>query len=82
MDGTNFTLAMSSLCLVLLYAPARDVPTQEVDGVAFTPPVDDAWTLVDILLSNMALSVIKLRRNSMTDSSSAVSSSDIRTRER
>jgi hypothetical protein len=82
MDGTNFTLAMSSLCLVLLSAPARDVPAQVIKEEACTPLVDDAWTLVDILLSEMTLLVIKSRRTSVTDSSSAVSLSDIRTRER
>jgi hypothetical protein len=82
MDGTNFTLAMSSLCLVILSALARDVPAQVVDEEACTPPIDDAWTLVDILLSDMTLSIIKSRRTSITDSSSAVSSSDIPNRER
>jgi hypothetical protein len=81
MDVTNFTLAMSSLCLVILSVPARDVPSQVVDGEACTPLIDDAWTPMEILLSDMTLSVIKSRRTSVTDSSSAVSSSDIRTRE-
>jgi hypothetical protein len=38
--------------------------------------------LVDIPLSDMTLSVIKSRRTSVMDSSTAVSSSDIRTREK
>jgi hypothetical protein len=82
MDGTNFMLAMSSLCLVLLSAPARDVLSQAVDGEACTPIIDDAWTSMDILLFDMTLSVIKLRRTSMMDSSSVVSLLDIRTWER
>jgi hypothetical protein len=73
---------MSSLCLVLLSAPARDVPAQAVNGEACTPLVDDAQTPMVIILSDMALLVIKSRRTSVTDSSSAVSSSDIRTQER
>jgi hypothetical protein len=82
MDGTNFALAMSSLCLVLLFAPARDVPAQVVDGEDCTPLVDDSWTLVDILLSDLTLSIIKLRRTFVMDSSSVVRSLDIHTRER
>jgi hypothetical protein len=82
MDGTNFALAMSSLRLVILSASARDVPSQAVDREACTPLIDEAWTPVDILLSDMTLSVIKSRRTYVMDSSSVVSSSDIRTRER
>jgi hypothetical protein len=51
MDGTNFTLDTSSLCLVLLSAPARDVPSRAVDGEAFTPLADDACKHVDNPLS-------------------------------
>jgi hypothetical protein len=81
MDGTNFTLAMFSLCLVLLFALARDVPSRAIEGEAYTPPIDDAWTPVDNLLSDMTLSVIKSIRTNVIDYSSFVSSSDIHTRE-
>jgi hypothetical protein len=77
MDDTNFVLAMSYLCLVLLSALVQDVSTREVDWEACTPLIDDAWTLVDIPLSDMTLLVIKSRRTSLTDSSTVVSSSDI-----
>jgi hypothetical protein len=76
MDGTNFALDMSSLCLVFLSVLARDVPARAVDEEACTPLVDEAWTPVEILLSDMTLSFIKSRRTSLMDSSSAVSSSE------
>jgi hypothetical protein len=82
MDGTNFALVISFLRLVLISTSVQDVPTQADDEEAFNLLIDDAWNPVEILLSGMALSVIKLRRTSVTDSSSAVSSLDIHTRER
>jgi hypothetical protein len=79
MDGTNFALAMSSLCLVLHSASARDVFSQAIDGEAFTPLIDYAWNLVDIPLSDMTLLVIKSIRTSVMDSPMTVSSPDIHT---
>jgi hypothetical protein len=73
---------MSSLCLVLLSALAQDFPTRVVDEEAFTPLVDEAWTPMEIFLSDMTPSIIKSRRTFVMDSSSTVSSSDIRTQER
>jgi hypothetical protein len=55
---------------------------REVDGEVATPLFNDSWTLVDIPLSDMTLSVIKSRRTSVMDSSTAVSSLDIRAREK
>jgi hypothetical protein len=53
-----------------------------VDGEVVTPLVDDACTLVGIALFDMNLSVLKSRRAYVMDSSTAVSSSDIRTQEK
>jgi hypothetical protein len=77
MDGTKFTLARSSLCLVLISASARDVPAQVVDGEAFTPLVNDSYKPVENPLSNMTLSALRLTSTSLTDSSVALNSSDI-----
>jgi hypothetical protein len=43
----------------------RDVPARAVDGEAWTPLVDDAWTPVDNPLSDMTLSVIKSIKTSL-----------------
>jgi hypothetical protein len=75
--GTNFVLVASSLCLVLDSAPNRDVLAQAVDGEAATPLENEAWTPVDIPLSNMTLFVLKLASTSLTNSSAALSSSDM-----
>jgi hypothetical protein len=75
MVGTNFALVASSLCLVLNSAPAQDVPSRAVDGEVATPLDDEAWTPVDIPLSDMTLSVLKPTSTSLTDSSVALSSS-------
>jgi hypothetical protein len=71
----------SSLCLVLFSSAGRDGPARAVDGEADSPLVDDACRPVDNPLSDMTLSVIKSRSTSVTDSSTAVSSSDIRARD-
>jgi hypothetical protein len=78
MIGISLAFAKSSLCLVRFSSTHRDDPAQAVDGEVATPLVDDAWILVDISLYNMTLSVIKSRRTFVMDSSTAVSSSDIR----
>jgi hypothetical protein len=46
-----------------------------------SPLIEDACIPVDTPLSDMTLSVIKSRRTYVTDSSTAVSSSDIRARD-
>ena len=81
MDGTNFALAMSFLCLVLLSTLAQDVPAQEVDGEAYAPLVDDACKPVDNPLSDMTLSSLRLASTSLTDSSAALNSSNIYTQD-
>jgi hypothetical protein len=80
MDGTNLTLAISSLCLVLHSASARDVPARAVDGEACTPLVDDACKPVDNPHSDMTLLVLRLASTSLADSLAALNSSDIRAR--
>jgi hypothetical protein len=81
MDGTNFALAISSLCLVLLSAPTLDVPAQEVNGEAFTPLVNDACEPVDNPRSDMTLSALRLASTSLTYSSAMLNSSDIYTQD-
>jgi hypothetical protein len=73
MVGTNFVLATLSLCLVIESTSARDVPAQEVDGEATTPLDNEAWTPMDIPLSYMTLSILKLESTSLTDSSAVLS---------
>jgi hypothetical protein len=53
------------------------VQARAVDGEAGSPLMDDACTPVDNPLSDMTLSVIRSRSTSVTDSSTALSSSDI-----
>jgi hypothetical protein len=77
MDGTNFALDISYLCLVLLSSPARDVPARVVNGEACTPLVNDAYKPVDNPRSNMTLSSLRLASTSLTDSSAALNSLDI-----
>jgi hypothetical protein len=57
----------------------RDGPARAVEGEVGSAPEDDACTPVDILCSNMTLSVIKSIRTSSTIFSTALSSSDIQT---
>jgi hypothetical protein len=75
MDGTNFALATSFLCLVLLSTPVRDVLARAIDGEAFTPLVDDAFKPVENPLFDMILSAMRLASTSLTDSSVALNSS-------
>jgi hypothetical protein len=77
MDGTNFALVMSSLCLVLLFALARDVPTQAVDGKACVPLVDDAYKPIENPLYDMNCLVLRLASTSLTNSSTVLSLSNI-----
>jgi hypothetical protein len=79
--GINLAFVRSSLCLVHFSSTGRDGPARAVDGEADSPLVEDACTPVDTPLSDMTLSVIKSRRTFVTDSSTAVSSSDIRARD-
>jgi hypothetical protein len=60
MLGISLAFAMSSLCLVHFSVVCRDGPARAVDGEAATPLDDEAWTLVDIPLSDITLSVLHL----------------------
>jgi hypothetical protein len=77
MLGISLAFAMSSLCLVRFSAVCRDGPAQEVDGEAATPLDDEAWNLVYIPLFDITLLVLKLASTSLTDSSTALSLSDM-----
>jgi hypothetical protein len=57
----------------------QDGPAQVVKGEVASAPEDDACTPVDILRSDMTLSVIKSIRTSSTIFSVVLSSSDIQT---
>jgi hypothetical protein len=79
MTGISLAFAKSSLCLVHL---SLDVPDPwAVDGEVDNPLIDDACIPVDTPLSEITLSIIKSRRNFVTDSSTVVSSSDIHARD-
>jgi hypothetical protein len=82
MDGTNLALAISSLCLVLCSAPARDVPARVVDREACTPLIDDACKPVDNPRYDMTLSVLRLASTSLVYSLATLNSSNIRAQER
>jgi hypothetical protein len=77
MLGISLAFAMSSLCLVCFSAVCRDGPAQAVDGEVVATLDDEAWTPVDIPLSDITLSVLKLASTSLTDSSVALSLSDM-----
>jgi hypothetical protein len=77
----NLAFTRSSLCLVHFSSVGRDGLARAVDGEADSPLIDDACRPVDNPLSDMTLSVIKSRSTSVTDSSTVVSSSDIRARD-
>jgi hypothetical protein len=79
--GINLEFARSSLCLVHFSSIGWDGPNRAMDGEVDSPLVEDACTPIDTPLSNMTLLVIKSRRNFIIDSSTAVSSSDIRARD-
>jgi hypothetical protein len=81
MLGINLAFMRSSLCLVCFSFAGRDGLARAVDGEVDSPLVDDACRLVDNPLSDMTLSVIKSRSTYVTNSSTAVSSSVIRTRD-
>jgi hypothetical protein len=78
MIGINLAFTRASLCLVRFSSAGHDGPARAVDREADSPLVDDACRLVDNPLSDMILSVIKSRSTSVTDSSTVVSSLDIR----
>jgi hypothetical protein len=78
MLGINLAFTRLSLCLVRFSSEGRDGPARAVDGEADNPLVDDACRPVDSPLFDMTLSVIKSRSTSATNSSTTVSSSDIR----
>jgi hypothetical protein len=77
----NLAFARSSLCLVRFSSTGRDGPSQAVDGEVGSPFIEDSCTPVDTRLSDMTLPVINSKRNSVTDSSIVVSSSNIRARD-
>jgi hypothetical protein len=81
MLGINLAFTRSSLCLVRFSFYGRYGPSRAVNGEARSPLVDDACTPVDNPLSDMTLSIISSRSNYVTDSLTALSSSDICTRD-
>jgi hypothetical protein len=81
MLGINLAFARSPLCLVRFSSVGRDGLARVVDGEVGSPLVDDACIPVDNPLSDMTLSVIKSRSTYVTDSSTVMSSSDIRARD-
>ena len=80
MDGTNLTLAISSLCLVLRSASARDVHARVVDGESCTHLIEVACKPIDNPHFDMTLSVLRLASTSLAYSLVALNSSDIRAR--
>jgi hypothetical protein len=81
MFGINLAFVRSSLCLVRFSSTGREGLARIVYGEASSPLIDDACRPIENPLSDMTLLVIKLRSTSVTDSSTAVSSSDIRARD-
>jgi hypothetical protein len=75
--GIIFIVAKSFPILDRLSEGGRDGPSWAVEGEASSAPKDDACTPVDILHSDMTLSVIKSIRTSSTIFSAALSSFDI-----
>jgi hypothetical protein len=73
----NLAFVRSSLCLVHFSSVGQDGLARTVDREVDSPLVDDACTPVDNPLSDMTLSVLKLRSTYFNDSSTALSSSDI-----
>ena len=73
----SLVFTMSSLYLVCFSTVCQDGPARAVDGEAATPLDDEAWTLVDIPLSDITLSVLKLASTSLNDSSVALISSNM-----
>jgi hypothetical protein len=73
----SLVFTMSSLCLVCFSVVYQDGPARAVDGEYATPLEDKAWTPVDIPLSDITLSILKLASTSLTDSSVALRSSDM-----
>jgi hypothetical protein len=63
--------------LVHLLVVCRDGLARAVDGEATTPLDDEAWTSMDIPLSDITLSVLKLVSTSLTNSSTALSLTDM-----
>jgi hypothetical protein len=77
MCGISLAFAMSSIFLVFFSSVDRDGLAQAVEGEAWSPLIDDAWTPIDNPLSYMTLSVIKSIKTSSTTFSTVLSSSDI-----
>jgi hypothetical protein len=79
MLGIIFIVAKSFPSLDCLSEGDRDGPARAVEGEVGSAPEDNAYTPVDILCSDMTLSVIKSIRTYSTIFSAALSSSDIQT---
>jgi hypothetical protein len=77
MHGISLAFAMSSQCLVCFSSVGQDGPAREVEGEAWHPLADDAWTPIDNPHSDMTLSVIKSFKTSSTTFLAVLSSSDI-----
>ena len=77
----NLAFTISSLCLVHFSSTSQDGPARAVDREAGSPLVKDACTPIDTPLSDMTLSIIKLRVTFVTDYSTAVILSDIHARD-
>ena len=73
----SLAFVMSSLCVVHFSVVYWDGPARGMDREVATPLDNEVWTLVDIPLSNITLSVLKLASTSLTDSSDTLSSSDM-----
>jgi hypothetical protein len=74
MVGISLAFVMSYLCLERFSVVCRDGPARAVDGEVSTPLDDEAWTPVDIPLSDITLLVLKLESTSLIDSSATLSS--------
>jgi hypothetical protein len=73
MLGISLEFMILSMFFIHFSSSGRDGPAQAMDEEACSSLVDDACTPVDTPLSNMTLYVIKSRRTSFTNSSTAVS---------
>jgi len=77
--GIIFIVVKSFSRLDRLSEGGRDGPTRAVEGEDGSAPEDDACTPVDNPISDMTLSIIKLIKNSSTNFSIALNTSNIHT---
>ena len=81
MVGINLAFARSFLCLVLFSFDGRDgLALRAVDEYACTVLVDEAYTPTDNPIFDMTLSVMRSIKNSSTNFSAALNSSEIHAR--